>query len=1017
MAVVEENLQKHLQRFGLNQFRPGQREVIEAIVQRRDCLCIMPTGGGKSLCFQLPAVMRAGVAIVISPLIALMKDQVDSLSEQGLSATFVNSALSVGEQRQRIDRMVRGEYDLVYIAPERLRNQYFRDALRDTEVQLLAVDEVHCISQWGHDFRTDYSRLGEFRERLGNPQTIALTATATPEVREDVLVQLGLSDPAVFITGFARPNLRFEALHPDSQPQKQKLLVKLLAQAEGPAIVYVSTRKACEEIVDLVTDKFPGSVALYHAGLEADERRDVQEAFMSGDIGVIAATNAFGMGIDKADLRMVVHYNMPGSLEAYYQEAGRAGRDGQPARCVMLFSYADRFIQQFFIENRYPPAEAVQRIYDYLRRQERDPIEMTLQELKETLRLSIGAEGVGAAEKLLADAGAIRRLDSQQNKASVWLDSDLPSLVDLLPKEARTQRKVLRGLEEIVGRRRSQQVCFHLPELISRTELEKESVTRALREITKLPQVDYVPAFRGRAVHVVDRDREFHSLDIDFVEINRRKQAELDKLEQVIRYSCGNSCRQRFILGYFGEPGAVDCGFCDQCNNSGRAMLPSHEVFVVDETIELVFRKVLSGVARAKQRYGKLLIAQMLCGSKNVKMSRFGLDKLSTFGLLAELKQNDVSWLIDEMVRVGLLEQVDVDRFRPVVKLTAHGDAVMRGQRKAVGDIHLPSEMRMKLGLRRTAPPPPTESLSAEAGELLQALWLWREETAQELGWAPFRLLHNATLERIADVHPLDLTALAGVKGIGPSTISTWGEQIVAICQTGADDHQHPSPSNSTTAAKQPAPPATGDSTVDGAATADSPSVPATADEREVSEREVSEREVSEREVAEREVAEPTFSEAVDEQERTGAAWDFRFDSASAAVLDPLDGADSPTDGPATAEADVEPTAAEVDDAMWTWRLLRDGYGADDCRRIRGLEADAVTRHLLIAHRAGREVELRWVCDEADIAALERASERSLVDGLPAHLTADHLRLFSQLHDEQRAGRGDAEPPAEEAGS
>ncbi len=472
-----QDAQEYLTRFGLPSFRAGQLDVIEAVLAGSDCLCIMPTGGGKSLCYQLPAVMRPGVALVISPLIALMQDQVDALQKLKLRATFINSSLTTSEQAQRIAGMQAGEFDLVYLAPERFRSPRFVDAVRQSNVQLLAIDEAHCISEWGHDFRPDYARLGWFRKQIGNPPTIALTATATPTVRADVVKQLNLRSPRSFLAGFARPNLRFEVLSTRTAKDKPDVLTAFLEQTPGSGIIYTNARKRCEEVAAAVS-KAGRSAGVYHAGLLPDQRRQAQENFMRGRTEIVVATVAFGMGIDKADVRFVVHYNMPGCIEAYYQEAGRAGRDGAPSRCLLIYTASDRYIQEFFIDNAYPAPEVVAEVYDYLKELDDDPIELTQQEIKETLKLSVGAEGVGSCLQLLQKAGAIERLEPLENRAIVRLMSEAPTLQDFLPATATSQRKVLAAVERIVGDRRMEDFYFHPRQLIAATEMQLPAIAR-----------------------------------------------------------------------------------------------------------------------------------------------------------------------------------------------------------------------------------------------------------------------------------------------------------------------------------------------------------------------------------------------------------------------------------------------------------------------------------------------------------------------------------------------------------
>jgi ATP-dependent DNA helicase RecQ len=351
------------ERFGLEAFREGQLEIIEAALSERSAVVVMPTGAGKSICYQLPAMLLPGLTLVISPLIALMKDQVDALVARGVPATYVNSTLGAAEQQARLAGVKQGKTKLLFVAPERFRSEVFERAMAGVKVSLLAVDEAHCISQWGHDFRPDYLQLGRVRKRLGQPTTLALTATATARVRRDIVACLELKSPLVLVSGFERPNLRLEVQRVTGHKNKMDRLARLFAEAPGAAIVYCSTRKAVERVAGDLAGRTSGGVGYYHAGLSDATRERVQDDFMSGRLRILVATNAFGMGIDKPDIRSVVHYQLTPSLESYYQEAGRAGRDGKRARCVLLYNYADRRTPEFFIDTNYPEMSTVATVW------------------------------------------------------------------------------------------------------------------------------------------------------------------------------------------------------------------------------------------------------------------------------------------------------------------------------------------------------------------------------------------------------------------------------------------------------------------------------------------------------------------------------------------------------------------------------------------------------------------------------------------------------------------------------
>ncbi|MDQ3368248.1 MAG: ATP-dependent DNA helicase [Myxococcota bacterium] len=460
----ESVLARVLARFGHTSLRPGQAEVIADLFAGRPVVAVMPTGAGKSLCYQLPAVVlgeKGGVTLVVSPLIALMKDQVDALTARGVPAVALTSQAGADEQRDILDGIRAGQYTLIYVAPERFRSPRFVEALRSLagRLALIAIDEAHCISEWGHDFRPDYRRLGEIVKELKAPRIAAFTATATPEVRLDITHQLGLEGARLHVRGFDRPNLHYSVVKAGGTADKSSQLAELVRMREGGvALVYAATRKNAEQYAaELKTSGM--RVRVYHAGLKDNVRETAQDTFMAGKLDVIVATNAFGMGVDKSDIRLVVHADIPRSPEAYYQEAGRGGRDGKPTRCVLLFNHGDIRLQEFLIDASYPSADVLRGVWKLLRMQPMlgeissfgagdDQLEARLRKHLELAGHKVNGAVMGAALRILERHGMLRR-DDERLAATRPDPGVYPALdVESLARRAENERSKLRTMIE-----------------------------------------------------------------------------------------------------------------------------------------------------------------------------------------------------------------------------------------------------------------------------------------------------------------------------------------------------------------------------------------------------------------------------------------------------------------------------------------------------------------------------------------------------------------------------------------
>jgi len=558
------------ERFGHEDFRPGQTEAIASVLEGRDSLVVLPTGGGKSLCYQVPALVLPQLTVVLSPLISLMKDQVDALTARGVPATYVNSTLSAGEISDRLARVQRGEVKLLYVAPERFDLGTTAERLRAVGVSLLAVDEAHCVSEWGHDFRPSYLRIAQVRERLGWPHVVALTATATPHVREDIIAQLRLERPQTIISGFDRRNLRYHVIPTRTEADKDEALTTILREHEGLAIVYASTRRNVERIAHAL-DRARIPALAYHAGLDDAHRHEVQERFMREEVRAIVATNAFGMGIDKSNVRLVIHHAMPGTLEAYYQEAGRAGRDGAPADVFLLHAFQDRFMHEFFIKGSYPERSLIEEVYASLLRgaDASGLVDVDPEELARRLRTKTTAREVEGALRILAQAGAMRTDPEDGGAVQIRLLATPARIKAELSGEP-MEIGLLRALWRAAGDALNDGAIVNLDGL-------PPGFGGAMGTIPLLESLERRQFLTWRRVgggtRVASHRRGLGGFAIDWAMLDRRRRAELAKLDTMQQYAYTKGCRRFFVLRYFGDPAArQSCGGCDNCLGTHRPL-------------------------------------------------------------------------------------------------------------------------------------------------------------------------------------------------------------------------------------------------------------------------------------------------------------------------------------------------------------------------------------------------------------------------------------------------------------
>jgi ATP-dependent DNA helicase RecQ len=645
--------------FGFDDFRPGQEEVVRAAVDGRDTLALMPTGAGKSLTYQLAAMLRPSPTLVLSPLIALMKDQVDKLPPRiAATATFVNSSLTSEDASARLASVAAGETRLLYAAPERLRQQAFVETLRRIGVGLVVIDEVHCVSMWGHDFRPDYLFIRRALEVLDEPSVLGMTATATPANAEAIAEALGRSFEVVR-TSVHRPNLRYDVERAENGEERLRALLRRLREVDGPAIVYARSRRSCEEIARMLSGHGVRA-GHYHAGLDPEERTRVQEAFVSGRTPVVVATTAFGMGIDKADVRLVALVNFPDSLESYVQMVGRAGRDGAPSDTVLLAGDADASSLRRFALRDAPTPDLLRRVY-----------------------------------RVLRESG--RTVDPESMSAALGDDHDPRVLVGML---------------------------------------EQAGIVRRGYDAGRAMRVELLPVAEGAGAVVDGR-------------LDRLAREASIRVERIVSFAESSRCRHLQVAEHFDETIETPCGACDVC--APRASTPEPRAAAAPLPADPAVA-IVDAVRGLTWPLGRRSLVALLRGSVKAPPSA---RRSPAFGALAAASDAQVTRWVRALEVAGALVEVETDGFR-----------VLRASPTA----ELPS-------LATPAPAVGSEPLAAE-------LRAWRTSRAREDGVPAYVVLHDATLDELAARRPRSEGELAAVKGLGPTKLERYGDELLELLAT-----------------------------------------------------------------------------------------------------------------------------------------------------------------------------------------------------------------------------------------
>jgi ATP-dependent DNA helicase RecQ len=630
--------------FGHTQFRYGQDEIISSILNGEQVIAVLPTGAGKSLCYQLPALISENFSIVISPLIALMKDQVDNLNKENEVAAFINSTMDFIEAEEVLQKISYGKIKLLYVAPERLDSKNFADRIVSLNPNFLFVDEAHCISEWGHNFRPSFTKINEFIKYCSIKNVSAFTATATPEVVKDIGIQLNFDNPKIFVKGFERENLH---LNVHLNVNKNRKCQELLSVIDGSAIIYTSSRKKAEETAEFLTMK-GFNCGYYHAGLNAIERRRIQEDFINDQLRVICATNAFGMGIDKKDIRLIIHFNIPGSIENYYQEIGRAGRDNKESHIHLLYVDNDINIQNYFISNSHPTKELIQNIYNAVN--DFNQIEIGNHPDNELIidtdyisnytGMPLSRGLLHSSLKFLESAGYLKPISEFEKKDTIQILMSRNRIEEFVKRTSNEEIKnslliLLREFGSELFTKHKQVSIAKLSKLLGTSE---DTLFESLITLDNLGVISFRPSIGKETIYLTAQRVEKERLKLNYKKINESYLNSKQKLDKMIDFAFTNDCRFKFILGYFGENiDSYKCGKCDICTASDR---------ISDTTSDYLSEMILKTLAEADNSLPETSIINILKGERE----KTSFADFKSFGAAVNYDKSEIKIIFQHLI-------------------------------------------------------------------------------------------------------------------------------------------------------------------------------------------------------------------------------------------------------------------------------------------------------------------------------------------------------------------------------